>query len=275
MASLEEAARRQAVARVLRGEPVGKVAADLGPTERWVRKWVVRYDPADEAWATDGSRTPRTVASRTAAETERVVLEIRERLMANPWAQVGAGAIAWEMTKLDLEAPQSRTLERILARAKVPKRRSRPESYVPKGTPYPVAPVLLRPNACQEIDLVGPRHLEGAALFYALNAIDIGRRKVTIEILESKSEREIATGLVSIWSRLGIPGVAKFDNGQTLQGTHGHLALAVRLAVSVGVRVRFIPFAEPWRNGRDRALQRRLRQALLPRPALRRPRSPP
>ena len=30
------------------------------------------------------------------------MLEIRARLMANPWAQVGATAIAWEMEKLKL-----------------------------------------------------------------------------------------------------------------------------------------------------------------------------
>jgi transposase len=40
----EEAARRQAVARVFQGEPSAKVAADLGRTERWVRKWAARYD---------------------------------------------------------------------------------------------------------------------------------------------------------------------------------------------------------------------------------------
>ncbi len=176
------------------------------------------------------------------------MVEIRRRLMANPWAQVGSGAIAWELAKLGTEPPPVSTIERILARADVPKRRSRPDKYVPKGTPYPVHPVLIGPNAWQEADLVGPRHLEGAIPFYALNAIDIGRRKAAIEIIPSKEEREIASGLVRIWSRLGIPGGVKFDNGQSFQGSAGHLSMAVRLAVSVGVRVRFIPFSEPWRN---------------------------
>ncbi|MGH2357465.1 MAG: helix-turn-helix domain-containing protein, partial [Candidatus Limnocylindria bacterium] len=219
MAGDEEAARREAVARVLRGEPVGKVAADLGRTERWLRKWLGRYDPAEEGWAEDRSRAPNTVANRTPAETERMVVEIRRRLMANPWAQVGSGAIAWEMTKLGREPPPASTMERIIARAEVPKRRSRPDKYVPKGTPYPVHPVMLGPNAWQEADLVGPRHLEGGIPFYALNAI--GRRKASIEIMASKEEREIASALVRIWSRLGIPGGVKFDNGQSFQGSAG------------------------------------------------------
>ena len=249
MGSAEEAARRQAVARVFQGESPAKIAADLGRTERWVRKWVARYDPANEDWFSDRSRAPVRAANRTVAQTEQAVLEIRKRLMADPWAQVGSGAIAWEMTKLGLEPPLSRTTERILARAGAPKRRSRPDKYVPKGTPYPVNPALLRPNAVHEIDLVGPRHLEGAVSFHSLNAVDLGRRKAAIEVLISKSEREVAYGLVAIWSRLGIPELVKFDNGRTLQGTQGHLALPVRLALTVGARVRFIPFGEPWRNG--------------------------
>jgi putative transposase len=177
------------------------------------------------------------------------VLEIRKRLIADPWAQVGSGAIAWEMAKLGFDPPQSRTTEPILARAGVPKRRSRPDRYIPKGTPYPAQLALPRPNAIHEVDLVGPRHLEGAVSFHFLNAMDLGRRKAAIEILPSKSEREVATGLVAIWSRLGIPELVKFDNGKTLQGIHGHMALPVRLALTAGARVRFIPFGEPWRNG--------------------------
>lgn len=233
--------------RALSGEPPGKVAADMGRTERWVRKWVARYDPTDESWAKSQSRAPNTVANRTPEQTERVVLEIRERLMKDPWAQVGSAAIAWEMQKLGKDPLPLWTIERILQRSGVPKRRSRPERYVPKGTPYP-ASVLLRANAWHEADLVGPRHLEGGIPFYALNAIDLGRRKVGIEILDSKEEWEVAQGLALIWSRLGIPGGVKFDNGQTIQGRHRHLALPVWLACAEGVRVRFIPFGEPWRN---------------------------
>ena len=139
MGNAEEEARREAVARVLAGEPPGKVAADLGRTDQWVRKWVARYDPSHEEWAEERSHAPRTQARRTPEDIERVVLEIRARLMANPWAQVGATAIAWEMEKLKLEPPETWTIDRILKRAGVPKRRAR-HRYVPKGTPYPQAP---------------------------------------------------------------------------------------------------------------------------------------
>jgi hypothetical protein len=41
----EEKARQEAVARVPAGAAPAKVVADLGRTDRWVRKWVARYDP--------------------------------------------------------------------------------------------------------------------------------------------------------------------------------------------------------------------------------------
>lgn len=245
-----EQERRAAVMRVLAGEPPSMVAADLGRTDRWVRKWVARFDPADETWAEERSRAPKSQAYRTEQETEELVLKIRQRLHDNPWAQVGAVAIAWEMEKLKVTPPTTRTIERILARANVPKRRSRKrDRYVPKGTPYPGGPLVIKPNAVHEIDLVGPRHLEGAVPFYALNAVDLGRRRAGIEIIQSKEEWQVAEGrLVSLWRRLGVPGRAKFDNGQTFQGRGRHLALPVWTCLALGVKVRFIPFAEPWRN---------------------------
>jgi putative transposase len=248
MASAEERARREAVARVLAGQPTTKVAADLGRSDRWVRKWVARFDPSETGWAADRSRAPAIVANRTPAELERVVLAVRQRLMDDPWAQVGAAAIAWELTKLGLEPPAVWTIDRILRRAGVAKRRARGR-YVPKGTPYPAGRAVVRPGARQEIDLVGPRYLAGATAFHVLNAVDVGRRRCGIEILASKEERAVVEGLVRLWRRLGVPKVAQFDNGQTLQGRGRVLALPVRLCLALGVRVRFIPFAEPWRNG--------------------------
>ncbi len=45
MGSGEEQARREAVMRVLGGEPPGKVAADLGRSDRWARKLVAPLRP--------------------------------------------------------------------------------------------------------------------------------------------------------------------------------------------------------------------------------------
>jgi hypothetical protein len=82
-----------------------------------------------------------------------------------------------------------------------------------------------------------------------LNAVDVGHRRCGIEVLTSKEEGEVATGLLRLWSRLGLPTAAQFDNGQTIAGHHRHLALPARACPHLGIRARFTPFGEPWRNG--------------------------
>lgn len=248
MERIEEQARRAAVRRVMAGEPVSAVAGDMDRSQPWVRKWVARYDPTDPGWASWHSRAPKTVANRTDAETEELVLTVRKHLAQNPWAQVGSSAIAWELTKLGVDdPPPPRTIERILARHDVP-RRSRRQHYTPKGTPYP-APPTVEPNACQQGDTVGPRHLEGGELFYAFNVVDVGRRKVAGEICASKSAAATCQALTAIWERLGVPERLQLDNQQALAGTGRRPGRLVRLCLAQGVTPTFIPFAEPWRNG--------------------------
>lgn len=242
----EERVRRSAVRRVLAGATAAEVAAELRRSERWVFKWRARYDPTDDGWARAASRAPATVANKTAPEVEALILEVRERLQADPWAQVGATAIAWELKKLGLRAlPPSWTIERVLQRAGVP-RRPRRARRTPKGTPYP-APLALLPNACQEGDLIGPRHLRGAIPFFVLNVIDLARRAAGCELQLSKADAPTANAVIQIWGRLGIPERFQLDNWLVPSNTH-RLPVVVRLCLALGVTPVFIPFAEPWRN---------------------------
>ena len=244
----EEQTRREAVRRVMGGEPVSTVAADLGRSEPWVRKWVARYDPTGEGWAVSQSRAPKTVANRTDTEVEMLVLKVRQHLEKDPWAQVGASAIVWELVKLGVDDPPPlRTIERILARHGV-SRRVRRHRYTPKGTPYPTPP-MIEPNDCQQADTVGPRHLEGGAVFYAFNVVDVGRRKAAGEICASKSTEATCAALTAIWARLGVPERLQLDNQQALSGAGRQPGKLVRLSLAHGVTPRFIPYAEPWRNG--------------------------
>lgn len=244
----EEKLRREAVRRVLAGESAGAVARELRRSRRWVVKWLARYDPNDDGWAREHSRAPTHSANRSAPKLEALIVAVRKRLQANPWAQIGATAILWELSKLRLrELPEPRTVERILARAGVP-RRARRDRYRPKGTPYP-APLALRPNDCHEADLIGPRHLAGAIPFFVLNVVDLGRHAVACELLASKADRATAEALLRAWSRLGIPRRLKLDNWLIAGASTTRLPLTVQLCLACRVTVTFIPFAEPWRNG--------------------------
>lgn len=120
------------------------------------------------------------------------VLEVRIRLEANPWAQVGAPAIAWELQKLGAVVPPERTIERILRRAGTT---GRPRSgrRASKGIAYP-APAANRAGDVVQVDLVGPRHLDGGVRFHALNQIDVCSRHAGIEIVVDRGDERVVSG---------------------------------------------------------------------------------
>ncbi|HVA31205.1 MAG TPA: integrase core domain-containing protein [Gaiellaceae bacterium] len=246
MARTEVELRREAVRRRLAGESPEEIALSLGRTRQWVAKWVGRHDPADADWAAGRKRGPARAPHRTAVETETLVLAVRERLVTNPWAQVGADAISWELEKLGVEPPPRRTVERIIARAGATRRRTGRRRQ-PKGVPYPQVAVE-RPGELHEADLVGPRHLDGGVRFYALNAIDRASHRCGIEVVPSISDEQVADALLALWGRLGLPDRLQLDNGGPFVAPKG-LGLIVRLCLQQGVTPRFIPAREPWRNG--------------------------
>jgi transposase InsO family protein len=211
-----------------------------------VQKWVGRREAGETAWAKGSKRGPKRAANRTPASVEAQVVAVRDALVANPWAQVGAEAIAWELRKLGVEPPPVRTIERIVSRSGATQRprRSRRQS---KGLPYP-APLAERAGDVQEADLVGPRHLAGGVRFYVLNAIDLASHRCAIAICADNADERVASGLIALWQRLGLPVRLKLDNGGPFVGPRG-LGLIARLCVHQGVIPHFIPQREPWRNG--------------------------
>ena len=143
MAGSERDLRTEAVRRRLTGESPEAIARSLGRSTRWVQKWVGRRHAGGQGWSAGQKRGPRLAANRAPAELERQVIAVRERLAANPWAQVGADAIAWELEKVGVEPPPRRTLERIVARSGATRQHGRARRPS-KGVPYPAAGVERR-----------------------------------------------------------------------------------------------------------------------------------
>jgi putative transposase len=246
MEKVEVELRREAVRRRLAGESPGAIARDLGRTRQWVAKWVARYDAHDPAWVEGRSRAPKRVANRTAPDIEARVLEVRARLEENPWAQVGAPAIAWELEKLGARVPPERTIEEILGRAGAT-RRERPARRASKGIAYP-APVARRAGDVVQVDLVGPRHLDGGARFHALNQIDVTSHRAGIEIVEDRGDERVLAALHALWGRHGVPRRIQFDNGGPFISPTG-IGEVVRVCLHQGATPVFVPPREPWRNG--------------------------
>jgi putative transposase len=246
MERLEVALRREAVRRRLAGESPEAIARDMGRTRQWVAKWAERYDPGDPSWAQGRSRAARRVANRTAAQVEAQVLEIRARLEANPWAQVGAPAIAWELAKLAAPVPPARTIELILQRAGAT-RRERPGRRLSKGIAYP-APAAERRGDVVQVDLIGPRHLDGGARFHALTQIDVCSHHAGIEIVSDRADARVLAALGRLWGRHGVPRRIQFDNGGPFTAPTG-VGEVVRVCLHQGSTPVFVPPREPWRNG--------------------------
>lgn len=251
----EEELRREAVRRRLAGESPTEIAAGLGRTTRWVRKWVARHysEGSDQRWAQSRSRAPHSSPTRTSAELEALILAARARLVANPRAQYGALAIQWELRRVGVsEIPPARTIERVLARAGVSRPRRRQLGYVPKAVPYPSAGIV-EPGATHQIDMIGPRHLFGAEQFHALNLIDVGSHRAGSAIVTELRPPLLAASLAGIWTQVGIPTVAQFDNHANFRGgiqpAWQYFSPIVATCLDLGVTPRFIPVREPWRNG--------------------------
>ena len=251
----EEELRKEAVRRRLAGESPTEIAAALGRTTRWVRKWVARHGEGghDEIWAAGRSRAPHTSPWQISDELRDQILAARGRLVENPRAQYGALAIQWELRRLGVEPiPPSRTIERVISRAGLARPRRRQPKYVSKGVPYP-APVDVEPGATHQVDLIGPRHLFGGAEFHTLNLIDVGSHEVGNDILSTVRPPLLAASLAGIWSTVGVPRVAQFDNHANFRGgiqpQYQHFGPVVATCLDLGITPRFIPLREPWRNG--------------------------
>jgi RHS repeat-associated protein len=97
----ERGLRQEAVRRHLGGEDAACIAADLGRSERWVYKWVARYEAAArEDWFVPRSRRPGRSPGATPETVVAQVLAARDRLEVDPRAQRSAAAIAWELLSM-------------------------------------------------------------------------------------------------------------------------------------------------------------------------------
>lgn len=251
----EEELRREAVRRRQAGESAEEVAVALGRTSRWVRKWSARAETEtdNQGWAAGRSRAPLTSPTRTAADLRQAIIDARARLVANPRGQYGPLAVAWELRRMGVDPiPPRWTIERVINSEGLARPRRRQAGYVSKGVPYPTR-INPEPGTTHQIDMVGPRHLDGAVEFHALNLIDVGSHAAGSEILASPRPTLVAAGMAQMWTTLGVPAVAQFDNHSNFRGgippAWSHFGPVVATCLDLDVVARFVPLREPWRNG--------------------------
>ena len=251
----EEELRKEAVRRRQAGESAEEVAAALGRTSRWVRKWSARAESetGNQVWAESRSRAPHTLADadpRRAAPGHPRRSSPPGREPPGPIRTAGGGlGAAAHGHRADPAPMDHRTGDQ--------RGGSGPATTAPgrlrlQGVPYP-NPTDPEPGAVHQIDMVGPRHLDGAIEFHALNLIDVGSHAAGSTILRAPRPTGVAAGMAAMWGTLGVPAVAQFDNHSNFRGAippaWSMFGPVVATCLDLDVVPRFIPLREPWRNG--------------------------
>ena len=256
---MDEERRRQRVIELLRqGRRPRDVLRELGRSREWLAKWRRRFEEAGPAGLRERSRAHHAHPRSTPTSIVRAVLRARDRLTRRRgrqrFAGSGADAVAWELELAGVRPlPARRTIERILQRAGRTAHRAT-TTHERSGVAYPV-PGAKRAGAVHETDLVGPRHLRtprGPVRFYSFHTVDVAGGGIATWQGPDKSAESFCRYLAEVaWVRLGLPRVWQVDNEVALLGyeSAGRIfTQPVRLALLLGVEVRFIPQGEPGRN---------------------------
>jgi len=237
--------RKEAIERYSRGEKIASIVKSLNKTRQWFYNWLDRYKGRtdDNTWYFGFSTAPKSKPTKISDELEHQVLQIRQNLEDQHFAQTGAIAIQYELHHLGIKPPPVWTINRIIERyglnKQVPKRKQTKE--------YPELFIH-----AHQMDLVGPRYLKGDGRFYSLNFIDTISHRCYVKPIRVKSTEEILPVLVEFWQTYGLADSLQMDNELAFRGSNRHprsFGSVVRFALSQGVAPVFIPNKEPWRNG--------------------------
>jgi putative transposase len=238
--------RQEAVNRYLLGEKISKIALFLKKSRKWVYHWINRFKlKKDEAeWYRDESKAPRNIALKINAEIEQQILLIRKELMNEKMAQIGAISIQYECERRGIKPiPDVWTINRFIAKHGLNKQVS--VHKLPKDYPELFCHT-------HQMDLVGPRYIKGDGKFYSVNVIDTTTHSCYVKAVRTKSSDGIVEAIASFWKTHGMPDALQMDNELAFRGSNRYprsFGKVVRFALSQGVAIVFIPFAEPWRNG--------------------------
>ena len=113
---MEQELRKQAIHRYQNNEKPKVIYTDLNRSKYWFFKWLKRYQSGDPDWYKDQSRAPHTRPAELSEVDKQRIISVRERLESQRFAQTGASAIKWELSKSGFSFPSDRTINRVLKR---------------------------------------------------------------------------------------------------------------------------------------------------------------
>ena len=113
---METELRKKVIQRYLQGEKPKTIYTDCKRSKKWFFKWLRRYQTGQKHWYQDQSKAPLNSPRRLCETEKQRIVEVRKKLESEPFAQTGASAIKWELNKSGFSFPSDRTINRVLKR---------------------------------------------------------------------------------------------------------------------------------------------------------------
>ena len=111
---MEQDLRKKAITLYLKGESPKSIYSQLNRSKEWFFKWLKRYQTGDPDWYKNKSRAPKRQPKAISDFDKERIISVRTRLESQKFAQIGASAIKWELSKSGYGFPSDRTINRVL-----------------------------------------------------------------------------------------------------------------------------------------------------------------
>ena len=111
---MEQEIRKKAINQYLKGASPISIYTELNRSKYWFFKWLKCYQTGDPEWYKDKSRVPKNQPAAISETDKQRIISVRARLESQKFAQVGASAIKWELTKSGFQFSSDRTINRVL-----------------------------------------------------------------------------------------------------------------------------------------------------------------
>ncbi len=122
---MEQDLRKRAINLYLEGETPKSIYCELNRSKNWFFKWLKRYQTGDPDWYKDKSRAPKKQPTAISEMDRQRIISVRTRLDSQKFAQIGASAIKWELSKSGFGFPSDRTINRVLKKEGLVKKKLR------------------------------------------------------------------------------------------------------------------------------------------------------
>ena len=244
--------KRMSLYRLVEANPtwsVHKLAEELAMSERWVRKWLKRFDEAattDLTLFQSQSRAPNNNWRKTPEVVKDAIVQLRRELSEKYHRRVGGKTIAYYLKKMDKlkEAghyvPKSpSTITKILNE----------RDYIPKQPKHTHCPLVL-PEPMDEWEMdFGEIKLGNGTRFEFFLVVDRGTSRVIyLEGCEGYNAESALAAIARLFLLHGLPKRLRFDRDPrfvTSWTSDSYPAALVRFLRALGVKEVICPPRRP------------------------------